>query len=167
MHYLNTSRQFIKSSNDEHAIIAGYASTFNRVDKSKHIVTSSTFSHETLNKKIPILFQHNFKKPLGVVLNARIDSHGLYVEACLELSNQMQRDVFNLVQEGEIHSMSVGMKIIKSSFKNGILIIHKAKLVEISLTANPVNVFCKIGFCERFHMVGDSGLEPPTSTMST
>ena len=62
--------------------------------------------------------------------------------------------------------MSVGLKIQESKMEMGILNIKNAALLEISITPNPVNIFCHIDFCEEF-LVGSSGLEPPTSTMST
>ena len=66
---------------DAYAIIAGYASIFNNIDKSSHVVLPTAISTKNLPVKIPILFQHDFNKILGGLLNATTDPKGLYIEA--------------------------------------------------------------------------------------
>jgi len=136
--------------NDAYAIIAGYASTFNNIDKSNHVVLPTALSTKDFTKGIPILFQHNFNKPLGALLHAKADSKGLYVEAAIMLNTQLQQNVFNSIRDNKVRGMSVGLKIESSKMEMGVLNIKKAKLLEISLTSNPVNSFCHIDFCEEF-----------------
>lgn len=137
-----------------YAIIAGYASTFNNIDKSNHIVKQEAINSYKLPDKVSILFQHDFRRPLGTLLNAKIDQYGLYIEATFDLDNQLQREVYNLIKSHKVRGMSVGLEVLESQYVGGILIIKNAKLVEISLTSNPVNEFCKIEFCESFQLGG-------------
>ena len=137
---------------NNYLIVAGYASTFNNIDKNNHVVLP--FAFYDLNHKTPIFLEHNSQKHVGHLLLAKMDLYGLYVEAVIYRSNLIKKN------------MSVGIKVLQSKLRNGILFIEKAKLLEVSLTNNPVNELCVIDFCEEF-LVGDSGLEPPTSTMST
>jgi len=138
----------------KYAIIAGYASTFNNIDKSNHIVKREAINCRKFPDKIPILFQHDFRRPLGILLNAKSDQYGLYIEAAFDLDNLLQKEVYSLIKRCNVRGMSVGLDVLESQYKEGILIIKNAKLLEISLTANPVNESCKIEFCESFQLGG-------------
>ena len=61
-----------------------------------------------------------------------------------------KKEVYDLIKSYKVRGMSVGLEVVESQYVKGILIIQKAKLVEISLTSHPVNEFCKIEFCESF-----------------
>ena len=138
----------------KYAIIAVYASTFNTLDKSNHIIKRQAINCQNFPDKVSILFQHDFRRPLGTLLNAKIDQYGLYIEATFDLDNPLQKEVYNLIKSYKVRGMSVGLEVIESQYVKGILIIQKAKLVEISLTSHPVNEFCKIEFCESFQLGG-------------
>jgi HK97 family phage prohead protease len=138
----------------DYVIIAGYASTFNNIDKSNHIVTKEAIDCRTIPNKVPILFQHDFKQPIGVLLNGEVNHYGFYIEACLDLNMPLEKEVFQMIKEGIVTGISVGLEVIKSKYLSGILVITKANLVEISLTSNPVNELCRIEFCENFQFGG-------------
>ena len=140
--------------NKHYAIIAGYASTYNNIDISNHIVKQQAINCSSFPDRVPILFQHDFKRPLGILLNAKSDHYGLYIEACFDIDNPLQKEVYNLIKDYKVRGISVGLEVLESQYKKGILIIKNAKLVEISLTANPINEFCKIEFCESFQLGG-------------
>lgn len=135
--------------NKNYAIIAGYASTFNNIDKNNHIVLKDALLY---NKNIPILLQHDFQKQIGTILNLQSDFYGLYVEAAFNLNTPLKQRVYKLIKNNSIHGMSVGLRTLKSKFENNIMRIEKAKVIEISLTGKPVNTFCKIDFCEEFYL---------------
>ncbi len=136
----------------KYVIIAGYASTFNTIDNSHHIVKREAIDCKKFPDKVPILFQHDFKRRLGTLLNARTDKYGLYIEATFDLNNQLQKQVYKLIKDKRVEGMSVGLRIIESQYAKGVLVIQKAKLVEISLTSYPVNESCKIEFCESLQL---------------
>lgn len=138
----------------KYVIIAGYASTFNNIDKSNHIVTRGAINYQTFPNQVPILFQHDFNRQIGILLNCKVNQYGLYIEACLNLELPLHKEVFNMIKRGAMTGISVGLEIIKSHYVKGILSIDKAKLIEISLTANPVNDLCRIEFCESFQLGG-------------
>ena len=135
-----------------YAVIAGYASTFNNIDKSSHVILPTAFKMQSLTQNIPILFQHNVNHHLGNLLNAIVDSNGLYIEAAMFLDTKLQKSVFNLIQDNTVKGFSVGLQIENAKREMGILKIKGAKLLEVSLTANPVNTNCSIDFCEKFLM---------------
>lgn len=135
----------------KYAIITGYASTFNCIDKSHHSILPTAFSYDNFNKHIPVLLQHDFRKEIGAILNVKINTHGLYIEAALNLIMPTQQKAFADIKNFSTRGMSVGMKILKSRLHNGILLIEKAQLQEVSITSNPVNTHCYVEFCEEFY----------------
>lgn len=140
----------METKEKKYVIIAGYASTFNNIDKSNHMVKREAIDCKKFPDNIPIIFQHDFKRPLGTLLNAKTDQYGLYVEATFDLDSQLQREVYELIKSQRVEGMSVGLEVLESRYVKGVLVIQKAKLVEISLTSYPVNEFCRIEFCESF-----------------
>jgi HK97 family phage prohead protease len=148
---INTKMQDINKKNG-YAVIAGYASTFNNIDKSSHVILPTVFTQQNLTQNIPILFQHNVNHHLGNLLNAIVDSNGLYIEAAMFLDTKLQQSVFNLIKNNTVKGFSVGLQIENAKREMGILKIKGAKLLEVSLTANPVNTNCSIDFCEKFLM---------------
>ena len=133
-----------------YAVVAGYASTFNNIDKSSHIILPTAFTQQNFIQNVPILFQHNVSHHLGSLLSAIVDSNGLYIEAALFLNTTLQKSVFNLIKDNRVKGFSVGLQIESSKMEMGILKIKQARLLEVSLTPNPVNTFCSIDFCEKF-----------------
>ncbi len=135
-----------------YAVVAGYASTFNNIDKSSHVILPRAFTIQNFSTGVPILFQHNSNSYLGNLLHAVVDLNGLYIEAALFLDTKLQRSVFNLIKDNKVKGFSVGLQIDRAKNKMGILNIESAKLLEVSLTPNPVNIYCHIDFCEEFYM---------------
>ena len=144
---------FLKTSTmtNSYAIIAGYASTFNNLDKSQHIILSTAFSDHTLMQKIPILFQHKKQHLLGEVLYSEIDKYGLYIEGALLLENRLQQQVYESITKSKIRGLSIGMRIASAKREGSTLFIENGDLEEISLTSQPVNSQCKIDFYMKYN----------------
>ena len=144
-------------------IIAGYASTFNHLDKAGDLVLSGAFKE--INKPIKLLYGHRNNLELGELLTLKEDDYGLYLEGVIFCHEPWQRSLVRKIIKKEIVGLSVGILVQEAEVLEGFNNIIKADLQEISITSQPVNGNCRIDFGQIF-MVGDSGLEPPTSTMS-
>jgi HK97 family phage prohead protease len=144
-------------------IIAGYASTFYQLDKSQDIILPQAF--KDLNKPIPIFYGHRANLELGQILFTQLDDYGLYIEGIIFCDKAWQKALAKKVNQKSIKGLSVGIKLKEAQSLDEARFIEEAELLEISLTKEPVNPACQIGF-SQFFLVGDSGLEPPTSTMS-
>ena len=104
-----------------YAVVAGYASTFNNIDKSSHVILPRAFTIQNFSTGVPILFQHNSNSYLGNLLHAVVDLNGLYIEAALFLDTKLQRSVFNLIKDNKVKGFSVGLQIDRAKNKMGIL----------------------------------------------
>lgn len=121
-------------------IICGYASTFCNEDNDRDVIMPGAFA-DLDHEQVKLLWQHQYDQPIGKIIKFVEDSYGLYVEAQLLLSLQQAKEAFLLAQQGIINSFSIGYQVLDAEFDNdsGYRIIHKIKLLEISLVTFPAN----------------------------
>ena len=62
-------------------LFCGYASVFNVLDNHNDIILPNAICNIDSIKNIPILWQHDVKKPVGKVVDAYIDDIGLFIYA--------------------------------------------------------------------------------------
>jgi HK97 family phage prohead protease len=129
----------IKSIAKNNIIISGYASVFGVVDGHNEIVLPGAFAG--LDKRlIKFLWQHDQKKPIGIVSYAKEDDYGLYVECEINLSINLGREAMSLLEQGALDGLSIGF-IAKNTRYNadGQREIITADLHEVSLVTFPAN----------------------------
>lgn len=120
--------------------IAGYAST-NAMDRSADRILSTAWTKGGLNnfKSNPILlFNHNYDKPIGKVVEVETDGRGLKIKGIISKS---AGDVYNLVKEGVLSTFSVGFLIKDADYDKSVdgLVVKDAELLEISVVSVPCN----------------------------
>jgi HK97 family phage prohead protease len=120
--------------------IAGYAST-NSIDRSSDKILSTAWTKGGLKnfQNNPILlFNHNYDKPIGRVVEVDTDSKGLRIKGVISKS---AGDVYNLVKEGVLSTFSVGFMIKDADYDKSAdgLIIKDAELLEVSVVSVPCN----------------------------
>lgn len=88
-------------------------------------------------KSIKLLNQHNAKEPLGKAqFFNEVDGEGIY--ASFKISNSSRgTDALITASEGLTSGLSVGVEVIKSSRKSGVMHVTAAKLFEVSLVTEP------------------------------
>lgn len=128
----------------EEGIVEGYASVFDVVDSYKTAIKKGAFAESLAEKGasgIKVLYQHDPDDPIGVCLDAREDSVGLYVKTQLILSVQQAKDVFELIKAGALDSFSIGFMILEDSYnrETGVIDITKVDLWEYSIVTFPAN----------------------------
>jgi HK97 family phage prohead protease len=120
--------------------ITGYAST-NSIDRSSDKILSTAWTKGGLKnfQNNPILlFNHNYDKPIGRVVEVDTDSKGLRIKGVISKS---AGDVYNLVKEGVLSTFSVGFMIKDADYDKSAdgLIIKDAELLEVSVVSVPCN----------------------------
>lgn len=120
--------------------IAGYAST-NAMDRSADRILSTAWTKGGLNnfKSNPILlFNHNYDKPIGKVVEIETDGRGLKIKGVISKS---AGDVYNLVKEGVLSTFSVGFLIKDADYDKSVdgLVVKDAELLEVSVVSVPCN----------------------------
>lgn len=132
----------LRADEGEEGIVSGYASTFtSKPDSYNSIVIPGAFS-ETLAKglsRVKVLWNHNPDEPIGKLLEAREDSVGLWVRYKLSLGIQKAKDIYTLIKDGVIDSMSFGFSILDDEYKDGVWKIKKVELWDVSPVTFPAN----------------------------
>ena len=87
-------------------------------------------------KTIKLLNQHDHKQPLGKASNFIASEDGIYASFKISRSNR-GTEALILAEEGLQAGLSVGVEVITSKNKSGVMHISAANLVEVSLVTEP------------------------------
>jgi HK97 family phage prohead protease len=125
--------------------VAGYASTFGNVDHGGDIVEQGAFfdsiaQWKSGQKKIRFLFSHRADQVLGVPLELREDSKGLFARAKISQTS-LGSDVHTLLKDGAVDSFSIGYVPESFEFDEGgnVRRLKQVDLLEWSVVAIPMN----------------------------
>lgn len=121
--------------------IEGYANTVDR-DRVGDIVLPEAFKAtlpEYLKNPI-LLYMHNWERPIGTVVEAKIDERGLWIRASIS-NAAIVADIRTQISEGILKTFSIGYNELDSDFdkKTETRIIRQLELLEISIVTIPAN----------------------------
>jgi HK97 family phage prohead protease len=144
MDRLNLAYGFqVRATGDsQDGIVEGYASIFDTVDAYESVIMPGAFQDSLQQKgisRIKVLWNHCADEPIGKLLNAYEDAKGLFVQFKLSLGVEKAMEVYTLIRDGVIDSMSFGFNISDYAIENGILMIKKVDLWEVSPVTFPAN----------------------------
>jgi len=125
----------VKALDEAEGIFEGYASTFTKVPDSYGDVIDKGAFKKTITEnrgRIKILWNHNTDEPIGIPLELREDDIGLYVKGKLSLAVQRAREVFALMKDGVVNTMSIGFRTIKEGMDGDIRHVQEVKLYDTS-----------------------------------
>jgi HK97 family phage prohead protease len=132
----------LRAEEGDTGIVSGYASTFTtKPDSYNSVVLPGAFTN-TLAKglsRIKVLWNHNPDDPIGKLLEAREDNIGLWVRYQLSLGVQKAADIYTLIKDGVIDSMSFGFSILSDDYKDGVWRIKEVDLWDVSPVTFPAN----------------------------
>ena len=142
MKYLNRPLE-IKAVNQD-GLFSGYASVFEEIDSYRDIVKRGAFEKtladtESKGRAVPILWQHDAAKPIGVYTELKEDEHGLYVEGQLNMDVQQAREALSLLRQKALSGISIGYNSVRydTDVKSGVRRLYELKLYEASLVTFP------------------------------
>lgn len=124
----------------------GYASVFGVKDDGYDIVEKGAFA-QTLadlgvkNRKVPMLWAHDSRMPIGHYTTLREDDKGLWVEGKFAKGVAKADEIHLLMKEGVIDGLSIGFrtKVYKINTDTGIRHLQQVDLFEISCVTFPMN----------------------------
>jgi HK97 family phage prohead protease len=87
-------------------------------------------------KTIKLLNQHDMKQPLGKATSFTTDDDGIYASFKISRS-QRGTEALILAEEGLQSGLSVGVEVVKSKMKAGVMHVSAANLFEVSLVTEP------------------------------
>lgn len=129
----------IKSESDGSVVFEGYANKA-IVDRGNDMIGKKAWKLDNYKKNPIVLFNHDHTKPIGKMLDVKATDEGLWVKG--KISNSRDPDISrirDLVKEGILNSLSVGMRVHDEDRQNDVNVIKSAELHEISVVAVPMN----------------------------
>lgn len=139
---ITTKNYDVAEKTGEQGVFAGYASTYGNIDYAGDVIMDGAYADQ-LEKSLPIIWNHDQDDPANIIgrtTRLESDSHGLLVEAALDLDNPTARQAYNLLKKGIVSQLSVG--IIPDDTQpadGGTRLIKHAQLLEISVTPSACN----------------------------
>ena len=134
------STKFTKQDGEDDSItIEGYAST---VDKDRHgdVVPSSVWQrglNDYLKNPI-ILAYHDHTKPVGKMIDHRVDERGLWIKAKI---SDAAGDIYKLIKKGILSAFSISFMIKDAEYNAAaeVFLVKDLELHEISVVSVPAN----------------------------
>ncbi len=126
--------------------ISGYASLFDQCDMSGDIVRRGAFAASLLSNsflsgsksKLPMLFGHETKTPIGVWQRIFEDNTGLFVSGHIILGDKHSERIAKLVLSGALSGLSIGYKTVRARKHNHGRELLEIDLWEVSIVAFPM-----------------------------
>lgn len=141
----------VKASGNE-GTFTGKGSVFNVVDLANEVVapgalTESLADAEARGRKIPCLWAHDTRQPIGVFESLKESPTSLDLTGRL-LTKSVARaaEVFSLMQAGAVSGLSIGYRV-KEAHRDpstGALTLTKLDLLEVSVCTLPCNDLARI-----------------------
>lgn len=126
---------------DDSGVLRGFASTYNNVDRDGDVVLPGAFA-KTLresNGKVPILWQHDQREPVGVAELTDDPGRGLLLKGQLDLDVEIGRRAYSALKKRIVGGLSIGYQTVRSTMKNGVRQLAELKLYEVSIVTIPAN----------------------------
>lgn len=124
----------------------GYASTFGNEDQGGDIVVAGAFSACLAGRdarQVKMLYEHNCYEPVGVWTELKEDDHGLLATGRLLFDKlKKAQEVYDLMKEGVLDSLSIGYRVIKADSDRSnphVRLLKSVDLKEISVVMFPMN----------------------------
>jgi HK97 family phage prohead protease len=128
---------------DADGAVEGYASLFGEVDQARDMVMPGAFTDSLRRRdirRVPMLFQHDPAEPIGVWLELREDSRGLYARGRLIPEVMRARELMALLKAGAADGLSIGFRTVRGRFEPTTRIrkLERIDLWEISIVTFPL-----------------------------
>jgi HK97 family phage prohead protease len=133
-------------ADNDNFVFEGYASTFGNKDLVDDIIEQGAFAN-SISKDLPVLWQHDYQQPIGILNFTKEDNHGLFVKGALPKADTfVSGRVMPQMKLGSIKKMSIGYSVDKYEIDNdnNIRILKELTLHEVSLVTFPANPLASI-----------------------
>jgi len=124
---------------------AGYAAIFNHPDTSGDIVRKGAFARAVAAgaASVPLLWQHDAAKPIGIIEQLVEDDRGLRVIGRLNDRAALGQEAAALLSERAIDGLSFGYRV-RSAVKGRQRQLTDLDLVEVSLVTFPMQPLARV-----------------------
>ena len=119
--------------------VSGYASTFGgSPDSYGDVIVQGAFAASIADRPTKFFYEH--QSPIGYQLEIREDEKGLFGRWAI-VDTSIGTDAYKLIKGGVLDSLSIGYFTDEAEFReDGVRLIRKATVLEVSGVAIPANV---------------------------
>tara|TARA_R110000782_G_scaffold21088_1_gene56839 strand:+ start:262 stop:951 length:690 start_codon:yes stop_codon:yes gene_type:complete len=118
----------------------GYASTFGNVDHGNDVIVKGAFAESLkVESEVPLLWQHNMSKPIGISVELREDEKGLFIKGRISIRTTLGKDAAVLLEDKVIKEMSIGFFSKETDMIDNIRYIKEIQLYEVSVVTKAMN----------------------------
>ena len=130
----------LKAMDDNAGLFEGYVAVFSNLDGNGDIIDRGAFTKTIREARevkerdktpyiLPLLWQHQEKDPIGGIIDAHEDDHGLYIRGQYDLDIEQGRRAYSGAKKGYLRGLSIGYDPVKSVWDQK----HLRHLTEIRL----------------------------------
>lgn len=137
-------RPFEIKSIKDNGQFTGVASPFGELDSYRDIVVKGAFTNtlrdfEQKNRKVPMLWQHSSREPIGVYTDLKETDTELVVTGECNMDVQKGRECFALMKQGALTGLSIGYNTVREEWdaKGEVRKLLEVDLWEISPVTFP------------------------------
>src|SRR3546814_9189318 len=125
---------------------AGYASVFDHADRSGDIVRKGAFARAVAAgpKGVPLLWQHDPKRPIGRIERIEEDARGLRVIGRLSGASGPGRDAAALLKDGASNGLWFGYREPSDDRQRYGRLLSDLELAAITLLAFPMKLQARV-----------------------
>jgi len=131
--------------------IEGYLNTFDYKDYAGDITRKGAFTRSLKSiansgRKVPILYQHDTRTPIGVWDELKEDEHGLYGVGQLTMEVQAAKEAVARARDGALTGISIGYSVEDEEYKSDeqTNYLNDVTLKEASLVTFPCNDISRV-----------------------
>lgn len=139
---------------------AGYAAVFDRADSSGDIVRKGAFARAVAAgaQGVPLLWQHDANKPIGVIESLTEDERGLRVIGRLSDQSHTAKEAATLLTDKALDGLSFGYRV-RSAVNGPNRQLTDLELVEVSLVTFPMQPLVRVHAVEQTPPTNPNGDE--------
>lgn len=137
-------RPFELKSVKEDGTFEGVASPFGEIDSYRDVVqpgafTKSLAQYHEKNRKVPMLWQHDTRQPIGIYSELKETPTQLIVSGACNMEVQRGRECHALMKQGALSGLSIGYDTVRDEWdtKGETRKLHEVNLWEISPVTFP------------------------------
>lgn len=125
--------------------IAGYASVFDVPDKGRDVVRRGAFARAIAEAGgVPLLWQHDAKRPIGRVETLAEDGRGLRVIAKVADGSAAGAEAAALLKAGALNGLSFGYRVRGARGGKAYRELIDLELLEVSLVTFPMQPLARV-----------------------
>lgn len=138
--FIKAAVDAVNVDNEEDRIIEGYVSKIGE-DRTKDYVHPEAFT-KTMEKFMdnPVLtYMHDWSKPIGKILEYKIDDVGLWIKCQITKGVEWADDAWTLIKDGVLKAFSYAFRAKDSKKVKGVNHIYELEILECSVVSVPMH----------------------------